>query len=453
MLASPTEPNQTDLMIPLSDYLVSIDALQELRPVLQGFYQTLPVSEKKQLNGLKGFDLSGALEDLYEKHLLELFLKNLPPATKRILMGLPMVARFDELRKLKVKAEEKAYSLEKRQTSNRANCVRTKQPPEQQLSLIAPYPNEFARRSVFHIEENKEKLTERDNKRLRPLLDEMPIGAGPWGITVFTGRKLYTSDEKTFVVLLGLAARQKKEGVTDWHILRGSMRNFLRESHLSENGYYTNRFVDSVKTMKTSSFFFEGKEMKQDLLDNQSKNRAPKERIGGWSLISHFEIDNTTGDYVITLGRAFIETFVGEFRMYSHMNIELFCKMPPLASALYRFYNSHLPDGDGFKRFKMLLVAKATNLLMPTDYTDGIETDNWPSPEVKRKKKTSIERALKRLIEDGAFGAKTSVHTRKRGEDDMVIVEYIDPKKVAAGAKRVKKLTGKQPVTVTTWQP
>jgi hypothetical protein len=438
-----TKTNQAGLLTPPSDHVLSVDALQELRPVLQGFYQSLPVCERKHLEGLKEYDLSVALEDLYEKHLLELFLKTQTPATKRSLMTLPLEARYVELRKLKVKAEETAYFLEKKQTSILAHTVLAKQRPEQQLSLIAPYPNEFARRSVFHIEENKEKFIERDNKRYRPLLDEMPIGAGPWGITVFTGRKLYTSDEKTYVVLLGLAARQKKEGVTDWHILRGSMRNFLRESHLAENGYYTNRFIDSVKTMNTSSFFFEGKEMKQKLLDNQTKTRSQKERIGGWSLISHFEIDNTTGDYVITLGRAFIETFVCEYRMYAYMNIELFCKMPPLASALYRFYNSHLPDGDGFKRFKMLLVAKATNLLMPSDYPGGVETDNWPSPEIKRKKKTSIERALKRLIDDGAFGAKTSVHTRRRGEDDIVIVEYIDQKKIAAGEKRVKQISQK----------
>lgn len=421
---------------------LSLDVFQVLRPVIQNYYKTLPSQEKKKLDGLEGFELATVLEDMFEESMLTAFQDLLPVATQRKLAKLDNADRLTELRKMKIKATEDAYSSEKAQASKTAAYIKANMIPEQG-NLFAPYPHEIARRSPFFIDENSERfnkgksLDSKEETKTRPYLERLPIGAGPWGYTVFSGKKLFTTDEKAYVILLGLAAKQKKNGVVDWHIVSNSIRNFLRESKLPENGFYTARFVDGVQAMHEGVFRFEGKDLKKG---SSMKKRPLKERLEGWHLVSNYTIDNVTGDFVVTLDRAFIETFVGEFSMYANMNIELFCSLPPTASAIYRFYNSHMPDMDGCKRFNMLLVAKVTNLITPSDYPDGIETDEWPSPQVKGKKKVNIDRALKRLIADKCFGPKTCILTRKRGEDDMVVVEYLDQKKINSVMNRHKQV-------------
>jgi hypothetical protein len=394
-----------------------------IRPTVIEFFETLPIEERKRFEGLEGFALAAAIEERYELSVLEKLYATLPPAAKKKFDKLPHEERYDELRRLKAASEQKAYDSERQMAANTAAYVKNNMVPEQQ-SLFAPYPHDLARRSVFFIEENE--------GQKRDHLAEFVIGAGPWGVIVYSGNTLFTADEKAWVVLLGLAAVQKKRGVVDWHVVRGSIRSFLREAGLSESGQYSERFVESIQAMHGGTFRFEGKEFRQE---GKTKKKPLKERIEGYHLLSNYTVDNTTGEFVVILDRSYIETFITEFHMYARLDIKRFCKQKPTASALHRFFAGHTPGPDGCIYMNLFLVAKSTNMMReyPHDITE------WPNPDVKYEKKRLINRALTRLVQDGTFSSRTGVKVRGRGEDDLVVIDFHTAEKLArstAGKKR-----------------
>lgn len=399
-----------------------------LRPEAIIFFQGLPEKDKEQYEGLSGFALATAIEERYELFSLDHLLTTLPSKVRKQLGKLPDNARYFELRKLRASTELSVYSTERQQVKKTKDYIsaNANQAPQQQ-SLFAPYPHSLARRSVFFIEEN-------ENMQQREFLSGFVIGAGPWGLTTYTGRKLFTADEKAWVVLLGIAGEQRKRGIVDWHAVKGSIRSFLRKAGLSESGHYSERFVESIQAMHGGVFQFEGKEVQ-----SKDKKRSFKERIEGWHLISSYSVDKTTGEFVVILDRAFIETFVTEFHMYAKLDIQTFCRQPPTASALNRFFTGHTPDSDGCIRMNLLLVARATNMLNAF----GSSLDKWPDSEVKYVKKRIIERALRRLVQDNTFGLRTGIRNRKRGEDDLVVIDYAVSGKTPKTRK--KKLTFPRP--------
>lgn len=404
--------------------LNSLEAFM-IRPAAAEFFRELPIAERKSLEGLEGFELAAAIEDLYEKEVLRNHLASLPAATQKKIAKLSPEDRLVELRKSLNESNKTAYSAERQMAASTAEYVQKNMVPTQQ-SLFAPYPHDLARRSIFFIEENE--------KQARDALSDFVIGSGPWGLTTYSGKKLFIADEKAWVVLLAMAGNQKKSGVVDWHVVKGSIRAFLREAGLPETGQYSDRFVESIQAMQGGIFQFEGKQVPKS--DGKPRKKPLKERVEGWHLISSFSIDNTTGQFVIVLDRAFIETFISEFRMYAKLNIKQFCKQPPTASALHRFFAGHTPGPDGCIRMNLFLVAKSTNML--TEYP--IDLDVWPNADVKYSKKRTISRALTRLVQDGTFGSRTGIKTRKRGEDDMVIIDFVVTGKLAAPPSKKKAL-------------
>lgn len=403
---SDQEPPGGDIM--RQEPLNSLEAFM-IQPVAADYYQSLPLDARKQLEGLEGYALAAAIEELYEKFILDQFSTSIPAADRKKLAKLPETDRYSQLRTMKSKLDQQAYSTERLQARKTAEYVQKNMVPEQQ-SLFAPYPHSLARRSVFHIEENEN--MKRDH------LAEFVIGAGPWGLIVYSGTKLFTADEKAWVVLLALAAEQKRKGVVDWHVVRGSIRSFLRDAGLSESGQYSDRFVESITAMHGGVFRFEGKECRVG--GANPKKRPFKELIEGYHLISNYSIDNMNGDFIVILDRSFIETFVTEFHMYARLDIKRFCKQRPTASALHRFFVGHTPDPDGCIRMNLFLVAKSTNML--TEFPQDI--NEWPNPDVKYAKKRITLRALTRLIEDGTFGPRTGIKVRGRGEDDLVVIDF-----------------------------
>ncbi len=418
------------VIMPKSELPLSLEVFHLLRPAIQEYYNSLPVEVKKTFEGLKDHDLMFALEESYEHTLLNDFQKSLPVVDQKKLSKLPDAERFAEIRKIKFLEGEKAYQAEKDMASKTSAYIIANITPEQQ-SLFAPYPHDLARRSVFFIEENSDKFLSKDTRK-RETVEDLIIGTGSWGYTLYTGKKLYISDEKAYVVLLGIAGVQKQKGVADWHVVRGSIRSFLREAGMSENGQYIERFIDSIQAMHGGTFTFEGKELKA-----KGKRKRLKDLVEGWHLVSNYSVDSITGEFVVILDRAYIETFITQFHMYSRLDIKKFCKQRETAGAINRFFSSHMPDSDGCKRFNMLLVARVTNLVTPEDYPDSIQTEEWPSSRLKFAKKRILEKALKSLIADGTFGPKTGILTRKRGEDDMVMVEYIRPAVKIAKTKSI----------------
>jgi len=412
---------QRGIIMPKTEAPFSLEAFYLLRPVIQDFYQQMSDEEKKELEGLRDFELIQVLEQKYEEHLLDAHLTTLPTETQKKLSKLSAEDRYAELRKSKIINSEQAYQAEKDMGKKTAAYVLANLSPEQQ-NLFAPYPHDLARRSVFFIEENSDKFLSKETKK-RETVEDLVIGTGSWGYTLYSGKKLYISDEKAYVVLLGIAGRQKQKGVVDWHVVKGSIRSFLREAGLSENGQYIERFIDSIQAMHGGTFTFAGKDNKQ----TKGRKKRLKDVVEGWHLVSNYSVDSTTGEFVVILDRAYIETFITQFHMYSRMDIRKFCKQRETAGAINRFFNSHMPDPDGCKRFNMLLVAQVTNLITPEDYPDKEVTGEWPNSRIKFAKKRLLDKALKSLIEDGTFGPKTGIITRKRGEDDLVMVEYSKP--------------------------
>lgn len=387
-----------------------LNGLEEfmIRPETIEFYRNLPVDKQKELEGLEGFALASAIEEMAYRAKIESVFETFPASEKRKLSKLKEEERLKFIESKIKLAEEATYSSERQMAKSTADYIK-KNAVAQQMSLLAPYPHDLARRSVFFIEEN-------ENMK-RDLLDGFVIGSGSWGLTTYSGKKLFTADEKAWVVLLGLAAEHKKRGAVDWHVVKGSIRNFLREAGLPESGQYSERFVESIQAMQGGIFRFEGKSLPKS--DGKQRKRPLKERIEGWHLISSFSVDNTSNQFVIVLDRAFIETFIAEFHMYARLNIKQFCKQPPTASALHRFFAGHTPGPDGCIRMNLFLVAKATNML--TEYPNELEV--WPNADVKYSKKRTISRALTRLVKDETFGPRTGIKTRKRGEDDLVIID------------------------------
>jgi len=393
------------------------------------FFKRLPIEIRKTLEGLEGFELAAAIEELYEQEVLRNHLATLPLTTQKRIAKLAPEEQLAELRKSLDETNRSAYSAERQMAASTAEYVKKNIVPTQQ-SLFAPYPHDLARRSIFFIEENE--------KQTRDTLSDFVIGSGPWGLTTYSGKKMFIADEKAWVVLLAMAGNQKKSGVVDWHVVKGSIRAFLREAGLPETGQYSDRFIESIQAMQGGVFRFEGKQVPKS--DGKPRKKPLKERVEGFHLVSSFSIDNITGQFVIVLDRVFIETFISEFRMYAKLNIKQFCKQPPTASALHRFFAGHTPGPDGCIRMNLFLVAKSTNML--TEYP--IDLDVWPNADVKFSKKRTISRALTRLVQDGTFGPRTGVKTRKRGEDDMVIIDFQVSGKLGAPGSPKKALPQKK---------
>lgn len=402
--------------------LNSLEAFM-VREEVAEFFRCLPIEERKTLEGLEGYALATAIEEMYLRSKLAKHYETLPLTTRRKLDKLPETDKLRTLAKLSEESAKKAYATESQLALDTAAYVKKNMAPEQQ-SLFAPYPHDLARRSVFFIEEYEGQKRER--------LEEFVIGSGSWGFTVYDGKKLYTADEKAWVVLLGLAGEQKRRGVIDWHVVKGSVREFLREAGLAETGHYSQRFLDSIEAMHSGVFRFQGKDVVK--ANGQPKKRAMKDRVEGYHLISNYSVDNTTGQFVVILDRSFIETFIAQFHMYARLDIQKFCRQPPTASALHRFFAGHTPGTDGCIRMTLFLVAKSINML--NKYPQTLE--EWPDPEVKYQKKRIITRALAQLVKDETFGPRTSVKTRKRGEDDLVIIDFHVASKIAAAQKKKK---------------
>lgn len=393
-----------------------------IRPAAAEFYQNLPEEDLKQLDGFTGFALVAAIEEMMMKKKCNVLFENLPASEKKKLGNLSAEKRYEILLDKCAQVEHAAYESERQMAKSTADYI-TKNATPQQLSLLAPYPHDLARRSIFFIEESED--------RERGLLSDFVVGAGSWGFTTYSGKKLYTADEKAWVVLLALANMQNNRGIVDWHVVKGSIRSFLREAGLDESGHYTKRFLESIQAMHGGVFRFEGKDLVKT--DGKPRKRPLKERIEGWHLISSYSIDSTTDRFVIVLDRGFIETFVKRFHMYSKIDIRKFCRQSPSAAALHRFFAGHTPGPDGLLRMRLFLVAKATNMLI--DYPQELE--EWPNAKVKGAKKRIINRALQRLIQDNTFGPRTCIKRRERGEDDIVIIDYGSPKESVTAKRKL----------------
>ena len=396
--------------------LNSLEVFMVQQPAVD-YFETLPINKRRSLDGQSGYVLAASIEELYLQHLLDVYRKSLPTVTRKKLAALPEEEQYKALRNMKSIVDQHAYESERQQAKKTVDYIQKYTIPQQQ-DLFTPYPHDLSRRSPFFVEEG--------DSLPRDMLDRLVIGAGNWGLLVFTGRKLYTSDEKAWVVLLGLAGAQKKKGVTDWHVVKGSIRSFLREAGISENGHYIQRFNDSVTAMHGAVFEFEGRPIKD--IGTRQGARGIQE---GWHLISNYSIDGNTGDFIITLDRGYIETFISGFHQYAQLDIKKFCKQSPTASAIHRFFAGHTPEKDGLVRMHMFLVGKATNIIPPS-------LTEWPDSRYKADKKRSMQRALNKLIEDGTFGPRTSIITRTKGTDDLVIIDYSNNAKAKAAKAKAR---------------
>lgn len=391
-----------------------------IRQEARDFYENMSPLDRKQFDGLKDFELGTSIEDAYMRSVLQAFAQNLPAVTQKKLAKMEEPQRVAELTKLHSEQCMAALNNQRNTYSGESEIARnivsdiTKNLVPQQQELFAAYSHELSRKSLFFIEEN--------DSQNRDLLDDFVIGSGSWGYTVYTGRKLFTADEKTFVLLAAVAERQRQQGVADWHVVKGSIRSFLRQGGLAESGFYIDRFVTSISAMHGGSFTFEGKEFPTEKDNPKTKKKREKERARktGYNLISNYDIDPVNGNYIVILDRVFIETYIKSFHLYSRINVQTFCRQAPTSAALHRFFAGHTPGPDGCIRMNLLTVVKNNNMLM-----DHPGADKWPDKTIKGAKKKLIKRALVRLVDDGTFGPRTGIVTRPKGEDDMVVIDTI----------------------------
>ncbi|QOX80852.1 hypothetical protein FY034_17665 (plasmid) [Trichlorobacter lovleyi] len=416
---------------PLADAYARLIDDGMLTSEVREFYQSLDPVDRKQFDGLEEFNLMIAIQDAYNKSVLDKFMGTLPASVQKKIVRLDDDTRYLELSDLRHASIQKQSDAEQIISKNIVTTITQNFVPQQQ-ELFAPYHHELSRKSLYFIDENKGQVREH--------LTDFVIGTGSWGYTVYSGVKLYIGDEKTYVILAGIAEQQRLLGIQDWHIVRGSIRSFLRQAGLPENGDYTDRFVLSLEALYSGSFTFESKDFKEKLHDNRLKKKRMKDKAlkAGFRLISNYEVDSVNKSFTVILDRVYIETFIRSMHMYSRIDVRAFCKLPPTSAALFRFFSSHTPGPDGCIRMNLLTVVKNNNML--TDFPQDVS--EWPDKDVKAYKKKLIVRGLTRLVTDGLFGPRTSVVSRKRGDDDMVVIDMDSPRSRVIKSAAGKKLIG-----------
>jgi hypothetical protein len=287
-------------------------------------------------------------------------------------------------------------------------------PMQQALpQVIAPYPHDITRKSMFFIESStgERKIATRD------MLNGMMIGTGSWGHLKLTGPRLYIRDEKILLTIFSAVSVNIQKNKQNPYIVCGSFRELLLDAGLGTGGHYYKQVRDSLEHMGRVTFSLTG-----HLAGSKKKNRH-LDPLRQYHLVKT-NIDTVgedeTATYTLYVDPQFFETFIQEFHLYQKIDVRLYCSLPPVAAAIYRFFNSHQYT-NGRKAFGLLLVTKVINLLVDEDWPEGADRDAWPDSKIKSNRKTTVNKALKTLVVRKAFGG-AFIKTGIRGEDDTVVV-------------------------------
>lgn len=298
-------------------------------------------------------------------------------------------------------------------------------PVQQALpSVIAPYPHDITRQSMFFIESPQKdkkniKTSPRDNsiETVREMLNGLIIGTGSWGKLKLTGPMLFVRDEKIMLIIFSEVYDNITKGLSDPYTVNGTIRHLLKKAGYPTTGQYYKQVRDSLEHMGQVTFTLTG---------NLAGTKKKKRNIDPLRQYHLVKTDiNTTGEdetatYSIRVDAHFFETFINEFNLYKKIDVPLYCSLPPVAAAIYRFFNSH-EFTAGRKVFSMLLVAKVINLIVDKDWPDGADQNNWPDAGLKRTKKQLLQKSLELLVEKRVFPA-AYIKATGRGHDDTVIV-------------------------------
>jgi hypothetical protein len=300
-------------------------------------------------------------------------------------------------------------------------------PVQQSLPVIAPYPHDITRQSPFFIESSTGGRTIKQ----RDVLDNLVIGAGSWGELELFGPRLFTRDEKILLIVFSQVAKQISEGKKDPYEVTGVIKELLEEVGMPATGFYYKLLRDSLENLGKVTFKLTG-----TLAGGKNKKRSIDPLRQYYFVKADMDTngDDDVSTYSIRVDPRFFETFVGEFHLYANIDVKVFCSLPPVAGAIYRFFNSHRST-NGRKAFSMLLIAKVINLIVDEDWPPGADMSRWPDAIAKKYKKKSILAAIKKLNEVGIFH-NAFIKSGAKGEDDVVVApDPVERKKILTRSK------------------
>jgi hypothetical protein len=371
------------------------------------------------------------------KKKVETFFSSLTERERTVLAGLDnplkkdildMVCKDSEMAHMFLVVQVKALDEPSPREEAVASAKRTAKmiergikPVQQSLPVIAPYPHDITRQSMFFIESStgERKISVRD------MLNDAIIGVGSWGNLKITGPRLYIRDEKILLIIFHEIAENIRLNKHNPYIVSGNMSDLLKKAGLSTGGHYYRQVRDSLEHMGKVTFSLNGN------LAGSKKKKRSLDPLRQYHLVKT-DIDtlgdDDTATYSVRADPRFFETFISEFSLYQRIDVKLYCSLPPVAAAIYRFFNSH-DFTSGRKVFSMLMVAKVINLMVDEDWPAGADNSEWPDAKVKSNRKETIKSALKKLVQAGVF-VEAFIKAGRRGEDDTVIVLERAQKKI-----------------------
>lgn len=199
----------------------------------------------------------------------------------------------------------------------------------QQLS-IAPMPTDMCRISPFFII---------DKRKKRTMLDGHVITAGGWGNILYTGPMLSVYDEDILFAVIALIHKDRREstqqinGVMTYRY-KGTIYAILKEGGLSVNQAAYTRCRDALRRMHQGSI---------ELVVNRrdkTGGRVTSHYMRGDHIFANYEIDDKTGEVVITLDKYFYELYGKKNVTWLDAKLRVEIKSQT-AKGIYRFLLSH----------------------------------------------------------------------------------------------------------------